>query len=179
MVQALGNKAAAFSEANVKKTSSKVNDSLRERPPKSLGDDVYCCAYWSVLQDLAARVMDQNAAWLSNGGNMERVRLPLALSLSLLLTLLMQNESVVLNRVEFASLLQYLVEIEAGCDVAAACAGVAAEGENGRFGDLDRGAEADEGRDAEVFRGAAGRGLRAERAERRAEASGEEEAEEL
>ena len=179
MVQALGSKAAAFSEANVKKTSNKVNDSLREKPPKSLGDDVYCCAYWSVLQDLAARVMDQNAAWLSNGGNMERVRLPLSLSLSLLLTLLTQNESVILNRVEFASLLQYLVGIEASCDVAAARAGIPAEGEIERVGDVDRGAETNESRDVEVFRSAVSRGIGAERAERCVEARGEEEAEEL
>lgn len=176
MVQALGSKAAAFSEANVKKTSSKVNDSLREKPPKSLGNDVYCCAYWSVLQDLAARAMDQNAAWLSNGGNMERVRLPLPLTLSLLLTLLAQNEAVILNRVEFASLLEYLVETEARCDVAAARADVAAEGENGGSGDMDRSATPAEDGGTEVLRGAAERGERAERAERCAEAGGEEEA---
>ena len=110
---------------------------------------------------------------------MERVRLPLSLSLSLLLTLLTQNESVILNRVEFASLLQYLVGIEASCDVAAARAGIAAEGEIERVGDVDRGAETNESRDVEVFRSAASRGIGAERAERCVEASGEEEAEEL
>lgn len=162
----------------MKKTSSKANDSLREKPPKSLGDDVYCCAYWSVLQDLVARVMDQNAAWLSNGGNLETVRLPQSLALSLLLELLTQNESVILNRVEFASLLQYLVDIDAVCDVAAACAGIAAE-RNGGVGDVGGAAATAEGGAAEVLRSAASSGKHSGSAERSVEASGEEEAEDL
>ena len=117
-----------FSEANIKTSSSKVNDSLREKAPKSLTGDVYCSVYWSVLQDLCARVMDQNAAWLSNGGNMESVRLSLSLSLSLLIDVLGRNESVVLNRVEFASLLQYLVGTADWCHVAPPCFGAASEG---------------------------------------------------
>ena len=105
-----------------------MNDSLREKAPKSLTGDVYCAVYWSVLQDLCARVMDQNAAWLSNGGNMESVRLSLSLSLSLLVDLLGRNESVVLNRVEFSSLLQYLVSAADWCHVAPPCFGPASEG---------------------------------------------------
>ena len=59
---------------------------------------------------------------------MESVRLSLSLSLSLLVDLLGRNESVVLNRVEFSSLLQYLVSAADWCHVAPPCFGPASEG---------------------------------------------------
>ena len=54
-----------FCKENPKPTSSKVYDSLREKAPKAIADNTYCAVFWYVLQDLCARVGNQNAAWLS------------------------------------------------------------------------------------------------------------------
>ena len=98
-----------FCKENPKPTSSKVYDSLREKVPKAIADNTYCAVFWYVLQDLCARVGNQNAAWLSNGGDFAAANLPLAVTLDLLEQVLPACGDVVLNRVEFASLLQYIV----------------------------------------------------------------------
>ena len=98
-----------FCKENPKPTSSKVYDSLREKVPKAIADNTYCAVFWYVLQDLCARVGNQNAAWLSNGGDFAAANLPLAVTLDLLEQVLPACGDVVLSRVEFASLLQYIV----------------------------------------------------------------------
>ena len=70
-----------FCKENPKPTSSKVYDSLREKAPKAIADNTYCAVFWYVLQDLCARVGNQNAAWLSNGGDFAAANLPLAVTL--------------------------------------------------------------------------------------------------
>ena len=63
----LSKSVTAFCKENPKTTSSKVYDSLREKAPKAIAENCYCAIFWYVLQDLCARVGNQNAAWLSNG----------------------------------------------------------------------------------------------------------------
>lgn len=99
----------AFAKDNVKQTSSKVYDALREKTPKSLAENAYASVYWSLLQDLIARLSGQNANWLANGEDAETVALP-AVTCSQLLGVALEDDSLVLtNRIEFASLFNYLV----------------------------------------------------------------------
>ena len=99
----------AFAKDNVKQTSSKVYDALREKAPKSLAENAYASVYWSLLQDLIARLSGQNANWLANGEDAETVALP-AVTCSQLLGVALEDDSLVLtNRIEFASLFNYLV----------------------------------------------------------------------
>ena len=109
LLAALHNQVAVYSAANVKTTTSRVNDSIREKAPKSLSDSVYACVYWSLLQDLIGRITEQHAAWTSNGGDFDAVALPPVLCAELLTAALQRDDSVLLQRVEFASLFQYLV----------------------------------------------------------------------
>lgn len=102
---------SGFCKENPKTTSSKVYDSLREKAPKAIADNTYCSVFWYVLQDLCARVGSQNAAWLSNGGDFAVVNLPLATTLDLLEQILPACADVVLNRIEFSSLLQFIVSV--------------------------------------------------------------------
>lgn len=102
---------AAFAKDNVKQTSSKVYDALREKTPKSLSENAYASVYWSFLQDLIARLSGQDATWLSNGEDAETVALP-AITCAQLLGVALDDADVVLtNRIEFSSLFNYLVAV--------------------------------------------------------------------
>lgn len=84
-------------------------DSVREKVPKSLSDNVYCSVFWYILQDLCARLLEQDAAWLSNAGDLAAVRLEPTLCIEILLQVIPSCETILMNRVEYSSLLQYLV----------------------------------------------------------------------
>ena len=102
---------SAYSTENIKKSTSKVYNTFREKAPKTLSDNSYAVAYWSLLQDLIARLTEQNAAWISNGGDFQAVALPPLLSARLLLRCLESDPSVLNNRIEYSSLFSYLVRI--------------------------------------------------------------------
>ena len=105
----LAKHATQFCKEHPKVSSSKVADSIRSQPPKSLSGNVYCSVLWSVLQDLCARLSDEEAVWLSNGGDLAAVRLTPHLCLEMLAALLPACDDVLQNRIEFSSLLQYIV----------------------------------------------------------------------
>ena len=96
---------SVYSTENVKKSTSKVY----EKAPKTLSDNSYAVAYWSLLQDLIARLTEQNAAWISNGGDFQAVALSPFMCAELLLKCLESDANVLLNRIEFSSLFNYLV----------------------------------------------------------------------
>mgnify|MGYP004508668407 FL=1 len=102
---------AAFAKDNVKQTSSKVYDALREKAPKSLSENAYASVYWSFLQDLIARLSGQDATWLSNGEDAETVALPAVTCAQLLGVALDDADVVLTNRIEFSSLFNYLVAV--------------------------------------------------------------------
>ena len=106
---ALGKHVIKFCKEHPKNSSSKVYDSIREKAPKTIGDNVYCAVYWYVLQDLCARIQDQDAAWLSNAGNLASVRMEPLLCVELLDQALSNSECILQNRIEYSSLIQYLV----------------------------------------------------------------------
>ena len=105
----LSKSVSAFCKKNPKTTSSKVYDSLREKAPKAIAENTYCAVFWYVLQDLCARVGNQNAAWLSNGGDFALVNLPYAVTLDLLEQLLPSCDEIFANRIEYSSLIQFIV----------------------------------------------------------------------
>lgn len=94
---------------NPKTTSSKNYDSVREKAPKSLNDQVYCAVFWYVLQDLCARLQNMDAAWLSNAGDLSSVRLSPLFCMECLLQILPTSKDIFINRIEYSSLLDYLV----------------------------------------------------------------------
>ena len=109
MMLSLSKSVTAFCKENPKTTSSKVCDSLREKAPKAIAENCYCAIFWYVLQDLCARVGNQNAAWLSNGGDFALVNLPYAVTLDLLEQLLPSCDEIFANRIEYSSLIQFIV----------------------------------------------------------------------
>lgn len=109
MLAALSKHVTKYCEENPKKTSSKVYDSVREKVPKSLSENVYCTVFWYVLQDLCARLLGQEAAWLSNAGDLAAVRFKPIQCLELLLQLIPSCETILMNRVEYSSLFEFLV----------------------------------------------------------------------
>lgn len=109
ILAALSKHVTKYCEENPKKSSSKVYDSVREKVPKSLSDNVYCSVFWYILQDLCARLLGQDAAWLSNAGDLAAVRLEPTLCIEILLQVIPSCETILMNRVEYSSLLQYLV----------------------------------------------------------------------
>jgi hypothetical protein len=123
MLISLCKHATSYSEKNEKRSSSKVNDKIREKAPKSLSDNVYTSVLWSVLQDICARLTDQEAAWLSNGKDLASVRLNTSLCLEVCEQLLPACVELVQRRVEFAQLFQFLVLQKGLCDVVGSCSG--------------------------------------------------------
>lgn len=118
-----------YSTENVKTSTSKVYDAFREKAPKTLSDNSYAVAYWSLLQDLIARLTEQNAAWLSNGGDFESVALSPLMSARLILKCLENDPTVFMNRIEFISLFNYLVgEYESVYGVVCKCVNHLIEG---------------------------------------------------
>ena len=102
---------ATYCIANPKTTSSKNYDSVREKVPKSLNDQVYCAVFWYVLQDLCARLLNMDAAWLGNAGDLSTVRLSPLFCIECLNQILPSSKDIFMNRIEYSSLLEYLVFI--------------------------------------------------------------------
>lgn len=120
---------------NPKKSTSKPYDAIREKVPKSLSDSVYCSVFWYVLQDLCARIQEKDAAWLSNAGDLSAVRLEPQVCIELLLQVLPSSKDVLLNRVEYSSLIDVLVWNVLECSLACACFCQSDEGGEGFCGD--------------------------------------------
>ena len=102
-------KVAVYAKENVKKTSSKVYDSIREKVPKGLTDHSYASVCWSLFQDLIALLIGQPANWLSNGGSAKTVAITPVVAGRLLASALEAEPMIVLNRIEFSSLFDLVV----------------------------------------------------------------------
>ena len=65
--------------------------------------------FWYVLQDLCARLLNMDAAWLSNAGDLSTVRLSPLFCIECLNQILPSSKDIFMNRIEYSSLLEYLV----------------------------------------------------------------------